>query len=216
MLNRIIELLWNAFSIINIVGLKHCEKVEPLKNIDIEKFVEHTWYSQYQQIVSYQDINDLNCVTATYNLEKNRTVPLFDGTVISVYNYANKYKVNGDPVNTKNGMVICARLPDEKKSGSLLVAPCNFPNLFGGKYWIIGLGKHYEWLIVSGGQPHVKYEDGCTTYLNKTLNSGLWIFSKYSEIPKKLVTVPGIEPRILAGRHIKPLRLYHCATLLCA
>ena len=166
-----------------IIYIGQCQIVEPDNQIDIDKFVQHTWYAQYQQIVSYQNEDELYCVAATYNIEQNRTVPFFDGTIISVYNYANKNKVNGIPVNTKDGMVICARIPDEKKPGKLVVAPCNLPNLFGGNYWIIGVGKNYEWLVVSGGQPRVKYDDGCTTYLNRTLNSGLWIFSKYRIMP---------------------------------
>ena len=36
----------------------------------------------------------------------------------------------------------------------------------------------YEWAVVSGGQPTVAYPDGgCTTKLDTTNGSGLWIFS---------------------------------------
>merc|ERR1712071_404170 len=69
------------------------------------------------------------------------------------------------------------------------------PNIAAGPYWVIAVG--YEegsdttrlWAIVSGGEPTVAYEDGCTTSLDKTNNSGLWIFSR-SQImdPEDLAT----------------------------
>ena len=88
--------------------------------------------------------------------------------------------MNGVPLNTKNGTVLCARQPNYKKS-KLLVAPCNLPNVFSGQYWIIGYGPEsppYRWLVVSGGQPRNHYKDGCTTQINATNNAGLWIFSR--------------------------------------
>lgn len=157
-----------------------CQKVETVDEVDIELFIKHTWYIQAQQIVSYQQPDQLFCVTATYALE-NRTVPLFDGQVLSVYNYANNKHVNGDPTNTKDGMVLCARIPNAKDPTKLLVAPCFLPNIAGGQYWIIGLGKQqdrYLWAVISGGPPIQEYPDGgCTTLINKTNHAGLWIFS---------------------------------------
>ena len=39
---------------------------------------------------------------------------------------------------------------------------------------------NYTWAIVSGGAPNVKYPDGnCSTGLNGTNGSGLWLFSRY-------------------------------------
>jgi len=62
-----------------------------------------------------------------------------------------------------------------------LVAPCFLPLAFGGDYWVIGVGSGpdgtYDWAVVSGGQPHKKYADGCTTDTGY-FNSGLWIFSR--------------------------------------
>lgn len=150
-----------------------CPRVDTIEQVDINEFTKHTWYSQMQQEVKYQTKDSFYCVTATYNIEKNRTVPFFGGNVITVYNYADYDRVNGPPVNTRNGTLLCARQPNIKEPGKLLVGFCNFPNILCGDYWIIGLGENYEWLVVSGGQPTVRYDDGCTT--NQT---GLWIFSK--------------------------------------
>ena len=168
----------------NLYYYKHCPKVSTVDHVDIEEFTKHTWYSQMQQETKYQTRESFHCVTATYNLERNRTVPFFDGTVLSVYNYANYDKVNGPPMNTKDGQVLCARQPKPKYPGKLLVGFCYFPNNICGDYWIVGLDKNYEWLIVSGGQPMEKYNDGCTTKLNTTNHSGLWIFSRRPIIRK--------------------------------
>ena len=158
---------------------KHdCPIVDTVKAVDLDEFVRHTWYSQMQQEVEYQTKDSFYCVTATYNIEKNRTVPLFHGNVITVYNYANYDKVNGPAMNTMNGTVLCARQPNIKDPGKLLVGFCYFPNVICGDYWIVGLGENYEWLVVSGGQPTVQYQDGCTTKLNTTNHAGLWIFSR--------------------------------------
>lgn len=157
-----------------------CPKVETVDDVDLEIFVKHTWYIQAQQIVTYQQPDQFFCVTATYALE-NRRVPLFDGDVISVYNYGNDNRVNGHPTNTKDGMVLCARVPNANDPAKLLVAPCFLPNIAGGEYWIIGLGKQqdeYSWAVISGGPPLKQYPDGgCTTLVNKTNHAGLWIFS---------------------------------------
>jgi lipocalin len=162
----------------------NCPPVEPVSNIDLQKFVKHTWYSQMQQEVAFQNKESFYCVTATYNIEKNRIVPFFSGNVISVYNYANYDKVNGVNMNNKNGTVLCAKQIYPYVNSQFSVAPCNVISVFGGPYWIIGVGKNYEWLVVSGGQPKEEYKDGCTTKINATNNSGLWIFSRKQNILK--------------------------------
>lgn len=170
------------FGTYNIFGAMYstCPNVETVDGVDLELFAKHTWYIQAQQIVAYQQPDQFYCVTATYALE-NRRVPLFDGQVLSVYNYGNEKRINGYPTNTKEGMVLCARVPNAKDPTKLLVAPCFLPNIAGGQYWIIGLGKQedeYSWAVISGGPPIKEYPDGgCTTLVNKTNHAGLWIFS---------------------------------------
>merc|ERR1712224_722036 len=45
-----------------------------------------------------------------------------------------------------------------------------------------GIGKaadgSYDWAVVIGGQPDVKWEDGCTTKESGVNNAGLWLFSR--------------------------------------
>lgn len=167
------------------IHFNKCLPVNTVQNVSLSEFVKHTWYSQMQQEVAFQTKNSFYCVTATYNIEKNRTVPLFKGNVISVYNYANYDRVNGEPMNAKNGTVLCAKQVIANTNSKFSVAPCNVISVFGGPYWIIGVGENYEWLIVSGGQPRNEYTDGCTTNVNTTNNAGLWIFSRKPVISKE-------------------------------
>ena len=92
--------------------------------LDLEEYTRATWYVQKQQVNAYQPADQLFCVTATYNLEPQRTVPLYHGTVITVYNEATQSDLK-TPVN--GGGVLCARQPDETKPDQLSVAPCFLP-----------------------------------------------------------------------------------------
>merc|ERR1719410_2990987 len=71
-----------------------CQKVEVQDNFNVEEYVSKSWYVQYQQVTGYLPENSFYCVVATYELEGSK-VPFFDGTVASVYNYANRGEVNG-------------------------------------------------------------------------------------------------------------------------
>lgn len=158
-----------------------CETVEPLADLDLDLFLEHTWYAQQQQLTSYQPADELYCVSATYN-SSGATIPFFSGLVLSVYNYADKDEVNGEPVNTADGQVLCASQPDSTIAGKLGVAPCFLPSLFTGSYWIVAVGESdgsYDWLVVSGGQPNTEQDDGlCTVGSSTSYFGGLWIFTK--------------------------------------
>ena len=134
-----------------------------------------------QQETNYLPLDNNYCVSATYNTTSKK-VPFFSGTVISVLNYANKDMVNGKNQN-KDSTLLCARVPDSSIASKLLVAPCFLPNLLGGSYWVIDAGPNddnYEWAIISGGQPTVQYQDGCTTKKNSTNGSGFWFFTRTS------------------------------------
>ena len=54
--------------------------------------------------------------------------------------------------------------------------------MLAGPYWVIAAGPlpdFYEWVIVSGGAPTVRYPDGnCSTSLEGTNGSGLWLFTR--------------------------------------
>lgn len=159
-----------------------CPIIQLQNDINLTEYIRSTWYIQQQQINSYQPKNDLFCVTATYNLDNHSRVPLFNGTVLSVYNYANHNYVNGPHTPTSNNSILCARQPNQSQPEKLLVAPCFLPNILGGPYWIVSVGPssdNYEWAIVSGGNPNVRIDNQtCTTKQRGVNGSGLWIFSR--------------------------------------
>lgn len=158
-------------------------------NVDLNEWVRATWYVQEQQITGYQPSDTLYCVAATYNFEDKQVpkiwpfaAPYWDGTVITVYNYANKYLVNG-PLQNEVNATLCARVQDLDVPSKLSVAPCQLPNYFAGPYWILAVGRNeddgrYEWAIVIAGEPTDPYEDGCTTSQKGTNNAGLWLLSR--------------------------------------
>lgn len=166
-----------------------CTVPETAEDIDLDEWVRASWYVQKQQVNEYQPANNLYCTTATYEKDNERFV--FPGSgkpIVAVYNYANADKVNGEAVNTEDGQVLCARVPDKDDASKLLVAPCFLPNSLAGDYWIIAVGKDsegkYEWAAVSGGKPTVKYNDGCTTKKDGINGSGLWVFTRKNVDPE--------------------------------
>jgi len=165
-----------------------CPTPSTQPDLNVDEFIRATWYSQKQQINTFQQPQQLYCVAATYEVEPDRKVPFFDGKVITAFNYANEGKVNGAPVNGRPSegedpeITLCARSVNEEAS-KLLVAPCFLPNVLAGDYWVLGAGPspdNYEWAVVSAGKPTEKFADGCTT----DENSGLWIFTRKQTDPE--------------------------------
>ena len=160
----------------------NCSKVELQTDpkVNLTEYIRSTWYVQQQQVNGYQPISDLYCVAATYSINTSIKVPLFNGKVISVYNYANRDKVNGLALGN-NSTFLCARETNASHPEKLSVAPCFLPNLFAGPYWILAAGptpSNYTWAVVIGGQPTVNVNSTCTTRETGINNSGLWIFTR--------------------------------------
>lgn len=166
-----------------------CPKVQLQTNpkVNITEYIRKSWYIQQQQVNGYQSIDDLNCVVATYNKDNNSRVPFFSGEVLSVYNYANKDKVNGVSMGT-NKSFLCARMTNKSHPEKLIVSPCFLPNFLSGPYWILSVGpksNYYEWAIVIGGQPTERISNTtCSTKTKGINNSGLWIFSRNKTLDK--------------------------------
>ena len=175
-------LLVTLFTLINMIFANDCPSIDLQTNpkVNLDKYIDGSWYIQEQQINGYQSKNDLYCVVATYNIDNNSHVPLFSGTVISVYNYANTGKVNG--LSTNNSTVLCGRQRNSSQPEKLSVAPCFLPNVLAGPYWIILTNddnQNYEWAVISGGQPTVRISnETCTTKQTGVNGSGLWILSR--------------------------------------
>ena len=177
-MNKLMILMMKIYFVI----ASNCPSIKLQTNppVNLTEYAKHTWYIQQQQINGYQPESDLYCVTATYKFANNYKVPFFNGTVLSVYNYANHLKINGN--HTNNNTVLCARQINSSSPEKLLVAPCFLPNIFGGPYWIVYAGpdpSNYQYAIVSGGQPTLRINNNtCTTKLTGVINTGLWIFSR--------------------------------------
>jgi len=166
-----------------------CPAVHPVgHSLNLDEWTSKSWYVQEQQVTAYQKPEDLFCVVATYEPRDKVKVPLFSGNVIGVHNYANIGSVNGKASNANNATILCAREPHKGDGSRLLVAPCFLPNFLAGDYWVVAVGDdsgpnpsaaHYTWAAISGGQPTVKFDDGCTTKEKGTYGGvGLWIFSR--------------------------------------
>lgn len=173
-------------------AMSTCPRVDTVGSaaFNLTEWVRKTWYIQEQQVVDYQPLSSFFCVAATYNNE-GKSVPFFDGTVVTVYNYANKDKVNGALQNANN-MTLCARAVNKTDASKLTVAPCFLPNLLAGPYWVLGIGDddreapgEYTWAVVIGGEPTVQWDDGCTTKESGTNGAGLWLFTRSPVASKK-------------------------------
>ena len=185
-----------AATLLATVGLATAQFCPPpgfasVGDVNITEYTSRTWFIQEQQVNGYQTENDLFCVTATYELDNAPSVPFFDGTVVGVYNYANRGGINeGIPAAMPSSPGLCARELDSNDPSKLAVAPCFLPNALAGPYWVIALGgesSDYEWALVSGGEPNEPVEDGCSTSLTDLNGSGLWIFSREQVLaPEKL------------------------------
>lgn len=171
-------MLTNTLLLLNIVST--CPQIEPMCDLNTTEYIRSTWYIQQQQITGYQPENTLYCVAQTLN-QTSIKVPFFNGSVLSVYNYANVGNVNGKPQNSMN-FTLCARQTNQSDPARIINAPCFFPNFLAGPYWVLQAGpssNDYQWAIVSGGAPNVQYPDGnCSTKLTGVNGSGLWLFTR--------------------------------------
>merc|ERR1711918_131136 len=101
--------------------------------LNTTEYTSRTWYVQEQQVNGYQSENDLFCVTATYDLDTPPPAPFFDGTVVGVYNYANRGGINqGIPSSAPSSPGLCGRELDANDPAKLAVAPCFLPNIAAG------------------------------------------------------------------------------------
>ncbi len=179
-------------SIIPFLFINTCPYVEPMSSLNTTEYLRSTWYIQQQQVTGYQPRETLYCVAQTLN-ESNRTVPFYDGSVISVFNYGRINGVNGTLENPNN-FTLCARQTNSSNPAEIINAPCFLPNILAGQYWVLAAGPssyNYSWAIVSGGPPTVRYADGnCSTKLTGTNGAGLWLFTRepFGEIADMFVS----------------------------
>jgi len=171
---------------------------DSVKKFDPAAFISTSWYVQAQTIVAYQGLDTFYCVVATY--EPVNETDILQG--LTVYNYANKDKVNGEAFGTSGSggepgvfANLTAIVPDAEDPSKLLVGlsvmrlfiPEMFLHYVYGPYWVVAVGEdeagEYEWAIISAGAPEVPTPDGCKTGYDlfapfKFNGVGLWLFSR--------------------------------------
>ena len=132
--------LFAAFLLVGCASARRGENMEELKtvaHVDLSKYMG-TWYEISRYTQSFE--KGLVAVTATYSI-------LPDGKV-RVLNQGHKQTVDGK-LKTAIGK---ARVADTVTNAKLKVT---FFWPFSGNYWIIDLGKNYEYAVV--GDPTRKY-----------------------------------------------------------
>lgn len=170
---------------------------DSVKGLDLMKYVSAPWYVQEQMPVAYQSVEDLYCVRARYQLQDQDDL----SKGITVYNYANKGKVNGPAEGTSgtggSSFQLQAVVPNLDDASKLLVGPSFLEKLLGkdlaekfyGDYWVVAAGLSsnetlgYDWAIISGGPPRTRGADGCITgtkFLDRfqVNGAGFWLFSR--------------------------------------
>jgi len=171
---------------------------DSVKDFDAAEFISRSWYVQEQIIVGYQRLDSLYCVAATY--EPVNETDILQG--LTVYNYANVGKVNGEPKGTSGSggepgifANLTAVVPDPDDPSKLLVGlgvllrfvPKPWLPFVFGPYWVVAVGEgeegEYNWAIISAGAPEVPTPDGCKTGRDLLApfqfnGVGLWLFSR--------------------------------------
>jgi lipocalin len=181
-----------------------CKPVRTMAPFNVSWFVEHKWFVQAQQPIKYLPKNEIYCVTAEYKQTS--------ATSVDVHNYANSDRVNGKV--SDSGGTLQAMIKDPAFPAKLQVGPKFLPHLLYGPYWVVASGHlardldpldHYDWAIISGGQPSKVSENTCGAGKYELFgqcvatstgsgpgelcdngeginNSGLWVFSATQEM----------------------------------
>jgi lipocalin len=164
------------------------EGLEPLpgSELNLNTWAAAPWFPLWQMPLAYQNPDQLYCVRASYLLQDERTV--------RVFNTAQEGSVDGPQQNDGERMpYLKAIIPDPEETSKLMVGPPFLPEAFYGDYWVYGAGvwsddgqpvpsetgETYDWGIVSGGPPTTAQADGCTAGQPGQFNgAGLWLFSR--------------------------------------
>lgn len=167
------------------------------------EYIKKTWYIQKQQTNGFQPVEDLFCVTATYN-ETFRGDPLSlgplgneapDGGYFLAFNNCHKGGTNSgtrcaehaDPAFEPGfASPLCARNYQVDVPSAIKVAPCGLPQSLSGDYWVAAAGpaqNNYEWALVVAGQTTELLDDGlCTTPDSCSgaaqTDCGLWVLTR--------------------------------------
>jgi lipocalin len=159
-----------------------------LHHFDFRQFFNGAWYALKQQPVMYQPLHTFFCTKATYSVEPNGNV--------NVWNYATKDSVNGEKTTAN----LRAFIPDGSVPNKAKVGQPLLPTFLYGDYWVIeagsynelehgklsGFGTTYEWAIISG-PGDVPSNGKCVSGLGEFNTKGFWLFSR-NPVPPAAIT----------------------------
>ena len=174
------------FSTLAFSAIAPCPNISTVLNLNLTEYIRKPWYIQMQQETPYLPEETNYCVTAQYSISTKKIL-FYNNTVLNVYNNARFDNISGPELNFNNNS-LCARI--NGMNSKLLVAPCFLPNLFAGDYWVISVGpssKDYQFAIVSGGQPNIRYSNGCSTSTTTINDSGLWILTRNQTVSEVML-----------------------------
>lgn len=155
--------------------------VKPVEPFDLASYLGE-WYVQAQAPNSYQPVNTLYCVKATYSLEDGATTP----QRIRVNNQARTGSVTGPSrggLPGNNDAFLQAIVRGNNK-GELAVGPRFLPDFLKGPYWIVHYDSDAGEAIITGGAPTQTGENGLCkgargSFFNPNGNGeGLWVFTR--------------------------------------
>ncbi|KAJ3413363.1 hypothetical protein HDV05_008145 [Chytridiales sp. JEL 0842] len=147
------------------------------------------WYIQAQAPTQFLPESSNFCVSALYTQTS--------ATEVSVFNYANRQRVNGEVQATRPNLK--ATITNPAEPSKLSVGPQFLPAFLGGPYWVVATGpinaqtNQYEWALVSGGLPNeVGNNNLCWANASGLFNingsgQGLWIFTRAQVADAQLV-----------------------------
>eukprot|EP00568_Trieres_chinensis_P005971 CAMPEP_0183298876 /NCGR_PEP_ID=MMETSP0160_2-20130417/5756_1 /TAXON_ID=2839 ORGANISM="Odontella Sinensis, Strain Grunow 1884" /NCGR_SAMPLE_ID=MMETSP0160_2 /ASSEMBLY_ACC=CAM_ASM_000250 /LENGTH=224 /DNA_ID=CAMNT_0025460997 /DNA_START=67 /DNA_END=741 /DNA_ORIENTATION=- len=155
-----------------------CPPVTTAPDFDLELYTSKRWFVHQQAPTQYVPVERNFCVYADYDVLEKKTFPW--GYEVSVFNHAENKE------GEEFGGPLCAFADDSNNLAKLKVAPCFLPKYLAGPYWVLAYDEKKGYALVSGGQPTIRREGGCTT--GEGINdSGLWIFLRTQERNEALI-----------------------------
>lgn len=160
-----------------------CPVVDVQDGFELDEFISKPWYIQQQMETQYLPKSQNYCVRAKYSELEPTNWRRVWGYTIQVHNTAQ----NADGVVQDSGTLLCAaKDPSSPEPAKLQVAPCFLPRFAAGPYWVVAYNSTEGFALISGGQPTIKTENGCTLGTG-TNDSGLWIFTNAQKRDEELV-----------------------------
>eukprot|EP00192_Tetraselmis_astigmatica_P018856 CAMPEP_0117677512 /NCGR_PEP_ID=MMETSP0804-20121206/16784_1 /TAXON_ID=1074897 /ORGANISM="Tetraselmis astigmatica, Strain CCMP880" /LENGTH=252 /DNA_ID=CAMNT_0005486799 /DNA_START=150 /DNA_END=908 /DNA_ORIENTATION=- len=134
------------------------ENFNSVGNFSVENYTASPWYVYSQMPTSEQPVEDLFCVTITYDM----VAP----DEFSVRRNGNSGSVNG-PV-TGEGVVsdLLARIPNLDNPSEFVVGGAFLPPIrpFVKSFWVVAVGSDYEWAVATAGMPSAVGDTPGTCY----------------------------------------------------